>query len=60
MKIFDGYLLVSDMDGTLLNSKGKLSDENININNQMNDQTLLWGISLPFLSMKRRGCSLTS
>ena len=30
MGIFDGYLLVSDMDGTLLNSKGKLSDENIN------------------------------
>lgn len=28
MKIFDGYLLVSDMDGTLLNSKGKLSEEN--------------------------------
>ena len=25
---FDGYLLVSDMDGTLLNSKGKLSEEN--------------------------------
>lgn len=28
MRIFDGYLLVSDMDGTLLNSKGKLSEEN--------------------------------
>ena len=28
MGIFDGYLLVSDMDGTLLNSKGKLSEEN--------------------------------
>ena len=28
MKKFDGYLLVSDMDGTLLNSKGKLSEEN--------------------------------
>lgn len=28
MSIFDGYLLVSDMDGTLLNSKGKLSEEN--------------------------------
>lgn len=28
-KIFDGYLLVSDMDGTLLNSKGNLSQENI-------------------------------
>ena len=30
MGIFDGYIIVSDMDGTLLNSKGKLSDENIN------------------------------
>lgn len=29
MGIFDGYLLVSDMDGTLLNSKGKLCEENI-------------------------------
>ncbi|WP_294388230.1 HAD family hydrolase [uncultured Clostridium sp.] len=28
MGIFNGYLLVSDMDGTLLNSKGKLSEEN--------------------------------
>lgn len=28
MGIFDGYLLASDMDGTLLNSKGKLSEEN--------------------------------
>ena len=28
--IFSGYIIVSDMDGTLLNSKGKLSDENIN------------------------------
>lgn len=28
MGTFDGYLLVSDMDGTLLNSKGKLSEEN--------------------------------
>lgn len=28
-KIFNGYLLVSDMDGTLLNSKGELSQENI-------------------------------
>ena len=28
MGIFDGYLLVSDMDGTLLNKKGKLSEEN--------------------------------
>lgn len=28
MGIFDGYLLVSDMDGTLLNSNGKLSEEN--------------------------------
>ena len=27
-KIFEGYLLVSDMDGTLLNSKGKISDTN--------------------------------
>ncbi|GAB6168681.1 Cof-type HAD-IIB family hydrolase [Clostridium carnis] len=26
--IFKGYLLVSDMDGTLLNSKGELSEEN--------------------------------
>lgn len=30
MGIFDGYLLVSDMDGTLLNSNGKLSEENKN------------------------------
>ena len=30
MGIFSGYIIVSDMDGTLLNSKGKLSDENIN------------------------------
>lgn len=28
-KIFDGYLLVSDMDGTLLNSKSQLSQESI-------------------------------
>ena len=28
MGIFDGYLLVSDMDGTLLNSNRKLSEEN--------------------------------
>lgn len=28
MGIFDGYIIVSDMDGTLLNSKGKLSEEN--------------------------------
>ena len=28
MGTFDGYLLVSDIDGTLLNSKGKLSEEN--------------------------------
>lgn len=28
MGTFEGYLLVSDMDGTLLNSKGKLSEEN--------------------------------
>ncbi|GAA0078470.1 Cof-type HAD-IIB family hydrolase [Clostridium sp. CTA-5] len=27
-KIFYGYLLVSDMDGTLLNDSGKLSDQN--------------------------------
>ena len=30
MGIFSGYIIVSDMDGTLLNSKVKLSDENIN------------------------------
>ena len=30
MGIFDGYIIVSDMDGTLLNSNGKLSKENIN------------------------------
>ena len=30
MGIFSGYIIVSDMDGTLLNRKGKLSDENIN------------------------------
>lgn len=29
-KRFKGYLLVSDMDGTLINSKGEISDENIN------------------------------
>ena len=28
MKKFDGYLLVSDMDGTLLNSKSEISKEN--------------------------------
>lgn len=29
MKEFKGYLMVSDMDGTLLNSKGIISEENI-------------------------------
>lgn len=29
-KIFEGYLLVSDMDGTLLNSEKKISKENLN------------------------------
>lgn len=29
MKSFKGYLMVSDMDGTLLNSKGIISQENI-------------------------------
>ena len=29
MGVFNGYLLVSDMDGTLLNSNGRLSKENI-------------------------------
>ena len=26
---FKGYTIVSDMDGTLLNSRGKLSEENV-------------------------------
>lgn len=29
MKRFDGYVLVSDFDGTLINQQGKISDENI-------------------------------
>lgn len=29
MKLFKGYLMVSDMDGTLLNSNGEISKENI-------------------------------
>lgn len=31
MGIFEGYILVSDMDGTLLNDKRKISDEDKNV-----------------------------
>ena len=55
MGIFDGYLLVSDMDGTLLNSKGKLSEENKNAIEYFVDNggefTLATGRMLP--SIKR-------
>lgn len=34
---FKGYTIFSDMDGTLLNSKGKLSEENLNVINYFID-----------------------
>lgn len=37
-KSFQGYLLISDMDGTLINSKGKISDKNIKAINRFVDK----------------------
>lgn len=37
-KKFEGYLLVSDMDGTLIDNDGKISEENINAINRFIDQ----------------------
>lgn len=48
---FQGYTIVTDMDGTLLNSKGKLSDENIKAIKEFTDNggrfTVATGRMLP-------------
>lgn len=60
---FKGYTIISDMDGTLLNSKGKLSEENLNAINYFTDNggifSLATGRMLPsagrFISKIRVG-----